>query len=189
MYFVHEDMTDEQSEVHQFYRDLVKENKEKDQQDQLKIKMQRGQLMVNSETLKAKVSPPTKSSILRMTKTELDVIKAMKLVRGPEHIEKGSQYISYALKVKTTQDVDRAYTKLKIKHADATHISCGYRLNDPIGPFRQEAIDDQDHGVRRLIVKCLHSEEAERIAVFIVCYYGGVHLDRRRFEIAEQLAE
>ena len=192
MYFIHDDMSDEQAETRRFYRELQKENKENKDQDgklSLKIKMQRGQIMVNNETVKAKVFTPSKADILRLNEQELEVIRATKLVTGPEHIEQGSEYFSYAVKAKNITEIKKAYTKLRIKHADATHISCSYRLENPIGPFRQQAIDDKDFGIGRTILKVLKGKEAENTAVFIVRYYGNVHLGKRRFEIAEQLSD
>ena len=39
LYFVHDDMTNEQSELCKIYQDLVKENKQKEEGERLKIKM------------------------------------------------------------------------------------------------------------------------------------------------------
>ena len=167
----------------------MQENKTKETVDQLKIKMRKGQIVVNNETVKQKVTPPQKSEILRLKDVELEQIRAVKIVKGPEHLEKGSEYFSYAAKVKTRGDVDRIYKKLQIKHADATHISCGYRLENPIGPYRQEAVDDKDIGIGRSILKVMKSKDLERMAVFVVRYYGNENLGKRRFEVAEFLAD
>ena len=188
-YFVHDDMTEEQSETRQFYRDLIKENIDLPGENQLKIKMQKGQIMVNNSSIKGKVSVPNKAEILRMDEDEVEKIRATKLAKGPDHVEKGSEYLSYGLKVKSTADVTKAYQKLKIKHADATHISCAYHLQNPIGPYRQEHIDDNDIGIGRAMMKTIKQKEATEIAVFVIRYYGGVHLGKRRFEIAEHLTE
>ena len=158
-YFVHEDLSDEQTEIQKLYKDLIMENRTKEEKEQLKIKMQRGRIAVNSETVKPKVKPPLKSDILCMTDDELDTIRSIKLLQGPDHTEKGLDYQIYVLPVKTTHDVNKAYTKLRIKHADATHISCAYRLTDPTGPYRQEMIDDKDFGIGRSMMKILKERE------------------------------
>ena len=147
LYFIQDDLSDIQQEQRNSYRDLVRENKEKDQEDQLNIKMKRGKVMVNNEAVKSKVQPPEKADILRMNEKELEKVKAIKVVSGPEHIEKGSEFYTYGCKVQTTRDVEKAYTKMKIKFADASHIICAYRLDTPVGPFRQQVIDDNDHGM------------------------------------------
>ena len=189
MYFIHDDMSDKQTETRQFYRELIKENKTKQKDDQLKIKMSRGRVLVNNEVVKQKVRPTTKADILRMTEKQLEITRAAKLIPGPDHIEKGSEYVSYIMTAKTTDDVQRALNKLKIKHADATHVSAAYRLKSPTGPYKQKAIDDKDFGIGRAILKVLKEKELEETAVFIVRYYGRAHLRKRRFEIAEQLTE
>ena len=187
LFFVHEDMTDEQAETRQQYRELNKENKLKDEEQQLTIKMKKGRIMVNNEVVKAKITPPTKADILRLDEVELEEVRAIKLVPGPSHMEKGNEFMSYAVKVKTLNQVRKAYTKIRVKHADALHISCGYRLDNPIGPYRQEAVDDRDCGMGRAILRSLKEQETNEMAVFIVRYYSGVHLGKRRFEIVEQL--
>ena len=188
-YFVHDDMTEEQSETRQFYRDLVKENKDQPSDQQLKIKMQKGQIQVNNNIVKPKVLPPTKAEIIRLDPDELEKIRAVKMIKGPEHEEKGSEYVAYGIKIKSISDVRKAYKKLKVKHADATHVSCAYRLQNPVGPYRQEAVDDNDIGIGRAMLKKIKEKEMSEIAIFVVRYYGGVHLGKRRFEIAEYLTE
>ena len=91
MYFVHENLLDEQNEMRQFYKDLVKENNTKEKTDQLKIKMQCSQISVNNQIVHPKIQPPGKAKILRMTDQQLDTIKATKLIPGPQHMEKGSE--------------------------------------------------------------------------------------------------
>ena len=108
---------------------------------------------------------------------------------SPEHLEKGSEYYSYIAKVNSEKDVQQAYLKVKIKHADATHVSCAYRLDNPLGPYHQQAIDDKDYGIGRSLLKILKQKEMCCFAIFLVRYYGHTHLGKRRFKIAEILAE
>ena len=163
-YFVEEDLTDQQNEARQFYRELKKENTQNN--TDLTIKMKRGQVMVNNETVKPQVIPPTCADLLQTSQEELNSIKAIRIVKGGEHTEKGSEFTSYATKVRSKQDVEKAYKKMKIKFADATHIICSYRLDNPVGPYRQQAIDDGDgesgtQGVKEKGADkymCFHSE-------------------------------
>ena len=68
--------------------------------------------MVNNETLHKKVVPPQKAEIWRSSDSYLKKVRAVKLVEGPEHQEKGSEYVSYALKVKSIDEAKRAYMKV-----------------------------------------------------------------------------
>ena len=189
LFFVHDDLTDEQSEVRMTYRELNIENKETDEEEKLTVKMRKGRIVVNNEEVKQKLHPPKKMDILRMNESELEEARAIKMASGPKHIEKGNEFLSYATKVKSIGQIRKAYTKLRIKHADALHISCGYRLENPIGPYRQEAVDDKDCGMGRAILRVLKSKEITEMAVFTVRYFSGVHLGKRRFEIIEQITE
>ena len=188
-YFLQEDLTEQQSELRNFYRELRKENQDYDDDSKLTIKIQRGSLMVNNQQVKPVVVPPKDVDILQLEHDELEEIRAVKLVEGGTHCEKGSDYKCYAFKAKSVNEVRRAYTKVRIKHADATHISAAYRLENPIGPYRQEAIDHGDYGVGRSLLNVLKTKEIEHLGVFLVRYYGNVQLGKRRFEIAEQMAE
>ena len=77
--------------------------------------------------------------------------------------------------------------KLKIKHADATHISCGYRLKSPCLNTDQGYNDDGEIGQGRTILNALKERSMIEIAVFVVRYYGGRQMGKRRFEIAKDL--
>ena len=189
LFFIHEDLTEEQSEVKQQYKDLLKENKDKEGSEKLQVKLRQGQLVVNNETVKKKVQVPSKADILHLDDDELEQIRAVKLTSCPQHQEKGSEYYSYGIKIRKESDVQKAYQKLKVKHADAMHISCVYQLENAIGPYRQEAIDDNDFGIGRTMLKVMKSKEIYEMAIFVVQYYGDVHLRCRHFEIAEFLTE
>ena len=189
MYFIHEDMTDEQAENCKHYKDLMVENVNFEEEKKFKIRMTRGEIMVNNEKVKPKIFVHSQTEILRLSEKQLEVIRATKIARGPEHMEKGSKFLSYATTVQSLSDVTHAYQKLKVKHADATLISCAYRLDNPIGPYRQQSLDDGDCGIGCSILKVMKQQHSECMAVFIVRYYGKIHLGKQRFEIVEQLSK
>ena len=139
--------------------------------------------------LKPTVKPPTSSDTLTLSKAELENIQAVKLIKGGEHTEKGSDFYVYAAKVKTTEDVSKAYLKMRVKYGEATHISCGYRLQKPNGPFNQQGIDDKEYGCGRTILQKLIDKDITDLAVFVARIYGGIHLGARRFEIFKDMTE
>ena len=158
-YFVQDDMSEQQEEDKHTFRDLVKENKERDTSDQLTIKRKYGQLFVNNEKVKKQVTPTMKQEILRMEPDEIEQVRAVKLASGPKHSEKGSDYYSFAFKPKSKQDIQKAYARIKMKFADASHVLCAYRLDNPIGPYRQEGIDDNDIGIGRAMLQVLKKKD------------------------------
>ena len=162
-YYILDDTTEEQDEIRRLYKSLLTENDEQvDEQKQKKFnttKMQRGKVYVNNTVVKQQVKVPTNPDILRMNNEELEQVKSYKIINGSDHIEKGSEFQSYVFKATSVQDVNKAYTKMKVKYADATYISCAYRLADPFGPYHQEAIDDGDYSIGREILNVLKAKE------------------------------
>ena len=143
--------------------------------------------MANNEKIKPMLLAPTSARILCMTEKESDEVRAVKLFRGEDFEEKKSEYYSYVQKVKSVSDVQKGLYKLWFKYADATHISCGYRLETPQGPFQQGYFDDKETGAGRAILQAIKDRDITCVAVFIIRYYGGIKLGHRRFEIASML--
>ena len=117
--------------------------------------MKRGQIYSNNELIRSKVEPPMQAHILCMTEDELSDRKTVKLVEGDDFVKKGSEFYGFTRKAMTEKEVRKAYDKLRIKFADATHISCAYRLTNPNGPYDQGYADDQEYGQRRNILSTL----------------------------------
>ena len=188
LFKVDDDLNEQQTATRMYYRDLIKENNEQEEeQKKVQLKMNRGKIFVNNKELQPKVSPPVVADILQMKPEKMQQVKAIKLVEGNDHVEKNSEFFSFALKTKTVQEVQDAYYKMRLKFADATHVSCGYRLVDPMGPYQQEAIDDMESGQGRAILSAIKEKGEKEICVFVIRYYGGIKLGKRRFDIAKDL--
>ena len=76
---------------------------------------------------------------------------------------------------------------MHLKYADATHISCAYRLRSPQLDREQGYEDDGETGQGRAILKAIKDRSMLEICVFVVRYYGGKHLGSRCYEIARDL--
>ena len=145
----------------------MRANNNKDNEDKIQINMKRGNILVNNDMIKPRVKVPKGSDILRMS-SEIETAKVIKLHDGEEHIEKNSEFFSYAQKVRCIKDVEKGYTKMRIKFADATHISCGYRFSDPNGPFEQGFEDDGENGQGRNILNALKERQVKEVCVYVV---------------------
>ena len=66
LFRVEDDMTEIQADQRRYYRDLLKENRDKDQEERKDIKYRRGKIMVNNTELCKKVAMPSCSKLLRM---------------------------------------------------------------------------------------------------------------------------
>ena len=136
-YFLQDELTDLQNEKKQKYHDLVKENKDSLDKNKLKIKMQRGNIIINNSVIKPKVKPPTAADMLRLDEDKLDKIKAIKITTGAEHVEKGSEFYSYALKVRNVQEVQNTYYKMHIENGDQHILHVPIILKMQLAPFNK----------------------------------------------------
>lgn len=187
-YFIREQLPDKLNEERKYYQHWVQENKhQKGPKPEMKIF--KNKLRINNQPYKRKVTPPSGADILRLDEDELISIKQCKVIKGDFKLEQGSEFVSYAAKVRSPEDMRQVYRKLRIKYADATHISSAYRLHPPNGPFNQEATDDGEYGMGRALLKILTDSEVTNGAVFLVRYYGGEHIGGTRFQIAAELAK
>ena len=188
LFNIDDDMDAEQAEPKNYYRDLAKENASRDDDEKLQLKYFKGQILANNQKVKNPLLAPNAARILAMTDQEQEDIRTIKLYKGEEFTEKNSEYISYVQKAKTVKEVQKGLYKMRIKFADATHISCGYRLEHPNGPFNQDYWDDGEVGAGRAILQAIKDRSMTGVAVFVVRYYGGYRLGRRRFEITSMLS-
>ena len=155
LFLIQDDQTERQAESRKYYWELIKESQlAKDNPDRkFTVSMSRGNIMINGhQKLKSKIQPAEPADIIRMDGRELEEVKAVKMVKGELYTEKLSEFISFVQVIKSPNDVNKGYAKLKIKYVDATHISCAYRLKNPNGPFDQDYLDDQEIGQGRNIL-------------------------------------
>ena len=189
LYFVNDDLDQEQAEERRKFKVLKDENKAEPEGKRKSVKFIKNRIVIDNEIILPQVMAPTATEVLRLTDEERMEIKTTKMITTDEHSEDLSDYASFVQRVKSVDDVRKGYYKLRIRFGDATHISCGYRLEEPLGPDRQEGIDDKEYGAGRTILKILKQKAAVNMAVFVVRWYGGKRLGNRRFQILEMLTE
>ena len=190
LYFVQDDNTEEQQAKRQLYRDLFQEEKLKpNEEDRLKVKMFKSNIMVNNEIVKQKVDTPRVADILCMTDDELQDIKATKLQNTGTHLEKGSEFVAYVANVKSVAEVQCAYTKVKIKMADASHVVCAYRLKDADSYKNQVGVHDNEFGAGNKMLQVFKDKEVVGVAIFVARHASKAKLGPHRFEIYEDLAK
>lgn len=186
-FYISEQLPDKLQEERRYNQYWVQENKH-DSGSKLSMKISKNKLRINNEPYVKKVHTPNAAEILCLDDDELDVTRKTVLYEGGTRDEKGSEFLAFAASVTSTEDVRKAYRKLKIKYADASHISSAYRLAPADGPFNQEALDDGEHGMGRFLLKLMQEGSSMNTAVFLIRYYGGVHIGSLRFDIARTLA-
>ena len=189
LYFVDDDMDQEQVEKKRCFRELRKENASLPQEEKMNIKFQRNNIVVDNQIIKKRVRSPTVKEVLSLYGEELARVNSVKVMPVEEQHEQGSNYYAYVQKVRNVTDVQNGLMKLQRKHMDATHVSCGYRLTNAKGPFYQEGHDDGEFGSGRTILEVLKKKKLANVCIFVIRYYGGVRLGAKRFEIVRGLSE
>lgn len=187
-FFLNEQLPDRMAEDKRYAQLWIKENRNKDGNQQLQMKIHRNKLRINNEPYQKKVKPPSAAEILRLDPEEVSVTNKAKTVYGDSTLLSGSEFISYAVRIHSVEDVRVAYRKLRIKYADATHIVSAYRLDPPNGPFNQEGSDDGEHGGGRCLLSVLREQSVVNVAIFVVRFYGGKQIGSQRFDAMRQLS-
>lgn len=188
-YFISDHLPEQLNEERRRANELIAENKRKTASHKLDMSIVKGRLIINEEPYKKSVKAPTARDILKPDDSTLATAKEIKIIKGDEHSQDKSQFGSFAAEVKNFEQIRAAYLKLKMKYTDATHVSCAFRLPGANTPQNQDYIDDGEFGCGRTMLKVLQNEEMINTVVFMVRYYGGVHLGVKRFNIFRSLTE
>ena len=124
-----------------------------------------------------------------MTPLEASMSTHMELVKGPAIDEKGSTIIAYSHSVINLDDIKRAYLKVRLMHGTAHHIACAYRFGTCRGPAEQDVVDDKEPSAGRAIMRYMKEAQVMNRVIFVVRYYGGVHLGQNRFTYFQEAAK
>ncbi len=104
------------------------------------------------------------------------------------YTEKGSRFQAFSMPVKCDEDVMSGLAAVRKIHPMASHHVYAYRYADPI--TGDEIIGHSDDG-EWSAGKCVATKIAgtQNILTVVVCYFGGSHLGKRRWDIYRQAAK
>lgn len=188
-FFLAEHLPEQLNEERRRVNELFSENKKKPAGFQLDMEIKKGALKINQEPYKKAVEVPTMKNIVRPSEALYEKVEDIDIVKGAEESQANSKFSSFAVAVKDLDDINAAYLKIKMKFADATHVSCAYRLPGANTPTNQDYVDDGEFGCGRTILKAIKDQQLMNVAVFVLRYYGGTHLGPQRFDIFRSLAD
>lgn len=187
-YFVAEHLPEEMNESRRRANKLFSENKRKQPSHKMDMNFSKGRLFINEEQYTKSVYAPTVKDLIKPTEALFNRADEIDIIKGKTTKSNLSRFTSYAAAVESFEDIQAAFTKLRMKFADATHISCAYRLPGANTPQNQDYVDDGEFGCGRTMLKVLKDEQYTNMVVFIVRYYGGKHLGVARYKIFRELA-
>ena len=189
LFFVNDDLQDEEKEQRNYYCHLINENKDREEGSKLQIFLRKGKLTANNELIKSNLSVPSATDVITLEPSELEQIHATKTYKSDKHVEAGSEFFCHYQKVKSVKEVQQGLNKMKIKYGDANHTVTAYKLPDAEGPFKQGFEDNVEWGAGWRMLEELKNKNQEGIAVFITRYSEGTKMGARRFEVYRDLTQ
>ena len=188
-YYVNDQLPDKQSEDQRTKRHKIKYNKTLIDCQQQSIEWRRGELMVDGNQYKTKVTEPTNAEILEMDKGQIKHILKPRLFQGSDATKSGSRFVGYAMKVHKIEEVAMAYKQLKYRFMDATHIICAYRIMDPDVIHMQDCVDGGEWGAGRRMLEMMQENSFNNVATFVVRHQNGPNIGKIRFDMICDVAK
>lgn len=158
----------------------------------VEVKIVNDQVYVNNTPQKLKVRVPSTEEVLTTPADERKRLTKMKITRTPWHspelVHEGSRFYAYALKAYNTDQVQRAYLKVKLENPTADDIMCSFSVKDEYNYQISELHDDHEHGAASRILSAIQTSKKENVAVFVVRQFDNKHIGYKRFELINKAA-
>lgn len=105
-----------------------------------------------------------------------DSYRTIKGISEGYYSEKRSRFISYAIPVRTVEDVKEALDKYKKQYYDARHICWAYMLGHAREEFRANDDGEPSSTAGKPILGQINSNELTDILIVVIRYFGGIEL-------------
>ena len=160
-------------------RDIIKENN--NQQYPVQIDFKKGNLMIQNETYKKKVIPPTPEQMIDIDLDHLDKVLKLKMDKSTSITEQRSRFQAFTAPAKSHGEIRDYYMKLKLAYPHARHIVCAYTIQGEQWYFNNDYCDDNEPGAGRYLLQLLQKNELQNRVLFVCRYYGGIKMGSDRF--------
>ena len=188
-FYVNEYTTERRMDEQRRYREVIAENRAMPVSHQMTMEMSRGKLHVNVDIYEKEIQPPKAKDILLMSKDREQSLEKLETKQGQSKAHEGSAFYSYAVRANRHEEVKDAHEKIKLEHASATHIMCGYRLFGIRHHILQDYSDDKEIGGGRQILNDMKEAKVFNLAIFIVRYKTGCNIGKIHFQIISELTK
>ena len=162
--------------------EIIRGNDRLDEKDQCDMTRREGRLRIDGQPYTKKVQTPTIKQILSLSTEDFNETMDFPLKRGNCITASNSSFTAYTASVNSYDDIQKAYRKMKILHASATHIVCAYRIPGVRKFESEDYCEDNDHACGRILLEWMTNNNIECQAIFVVRNYGGEKLGVKRFE-------
>ena len=158
--------------------------------ENIDIRIKKGHVHVGNQVIRDRVCTPSIQMMLSTTPDERKDVCRMKLSQSERVRDGGSVFQGYACHVSSYDDVQRAYTKIKLENPSSADVMCSFTVKDGYYGNKQqiELDDDKEHGSVSRIYTAIQQCKLENVAVFVVRYFDGSHIGHKRFEHIKTVA-
>jgi len=118
----------------------------------------------------------------------MDSFKTIKEAAEGYYTAKRSRFLSFALPVRTVEEVKEYVKKYRKKYYDASHVCWAYILGDERSSFRANDDGEPSSTAGKPILGQINSNELTDILVIVVRYFGGVELGTSGLIVAYRTA-
>ena len=186
--YINEYQSTAQSEKRKFEKRINEENQMKAKP--LDISYSRGNMVIQGETFKPKISVPTPHELINIEPKELEAILKIKVESSDKIIQDKSIFEGFTSAVQSYEDVRQLYIKMKLIRPMARHIVCAYYLAGTEETYYTQGFcDDGEPGAGRIILQTMQQNKLENRVFFISRQYGGIRMGAERFECYTQAAK
>ena len=145
--------------------------------------MEKGNLVIDGQIYEKEVKPPALSKIIRASKEERLKLSKIKVGKGNSIKKEGSTFTGYVTMVRTVQEVNEAYCKVKSTNLSVRHIICAFRIPHPTEAHtHKDYQDDDEYAAGRILLAAMKNSEITHRAIFVVRDYDSQHIGPDRFE-------
>ena len=149
--------------------------------DQLNMKMEKGELFIDGKRYQKAIKPPSCKEILQVSREMRLERLNMKIARGELVQIQGQQFMGFSAQVKSIQEVNVIYAKIKAMHTDARHVVCACRLPGRNFHTHQDFVDNGEHNGGQFLLRLLESSDIRNRMIIVVHKYDGSHLGPQRY--------
>ena len=117
-----------------------------------------------------------------------DSYKTIKALSEGYYTEKRSRFISYAIPVRTVEEVKEQVAAYRKQYYDARHVCWAYMLGADRQTFRANDDGEPSSTAGKPILGQINSNELTDILIVVIRYYGGIELGTSGLIVAYRTA-
>ena len=117
-----------------------------------------------------------------------DSYKTIKAVSEGYYTEKRSRFISYAIPVRTVEEVKERVAAYRKQYYDARHVCWAYMLGPERQTFRANDDGEPSATAGKPILGQINSNELTDILIVVIRYFGGIELGTSGLIVAYRTA-